>query len=137
MIRRKGSALLFAPILAPILALILTPILARPGHAGGTGSKFDGPWSVAVFTTAGSCDPSARFSGQIVNGDISYAYGSLEVTGHVETSGATSVRVTYGTARGEARGVLTATQGSGTWSGDGPNGHCAGTWNATRKQAGP
>jgi hypothetical protein len=95
-------------------------------------TKFDGPWSVIVQTTTGPCDASNRFSGQIVNGQISYAYGSLEVTGHVEANGATSVHVTYGTAHGEAHGHMTATYGSGTWSGDGPNGRCAGTWVATR-----
>jgi hypothetical protein len=96
-------------------------------------TQFDGPWSVVVRTSTGPCDPSTRFSGQIVNGDISYAYGSLEVTGRVEASGVTHVRVIYGDAHGEAHGRMTATQGSGTWSGDGPNGRCTGTWDATRK----
>ena len=119
------------------LALILSPAVvvsaltqARDALAEG---KFDGTWSVAVYTTTGTCDASYRFSGQIVNGDISYAYGSLEITGRVESSGATFVRVTAGTGHGEAHGRMTATHGSGTWSGVGPDGHCAGTWQATRK----
>ena len=96
-------------------------------------SKFDGSWSVAAYTTTGPCEASYRFSGQIVNGDISYAYGSLEVTGRVEPNGNTFVRITAGTARGEAHGRMTMTHGGGTWSGVGPDGHCAGTWQATRK----
>lgn len=117
--------------------VFLVATLAAPASMLATGlhaeTQFDGPWSVVVRTSTGPCDPSTRFSGQIVNGDISYAYGSLEVTGRVETSGVTHVRVIYGDAHGEAHGRMTATQGSGTWSGDGPNGRCTGTWDATRK----
>jgi hypothetical protein len=105
---------------------------AADGHAT---KKYDGTWSVTVQTTSGSCDPAQRFSGQIVNGEISYAYGSLDVTGRVEPSGATFVQVTYGSLHGEAHGHMTLTQGSGTWSGDGPDGRCAGTWSAARPSA--
>ena len=31
-------------------------------------SKYDGNWSVVVYTRSGPCDPAYRFSGQIVNG---------------------------------------------------------------------
>jgi len=124
MIRNTAGALLLA---ATFAASALTP--AAYVHAA---AKYDGQWSVVVYTSIGPCDASYRFSGQIVNGEISYAYGSLEVTGHVEASGATSVRVTTGSAHGEAHGHTTATHGSGTWSGDGPDGRCAGTWIATR-----
>jgi hypothetical protein len=124
MIRYAAGALLVA---AAVLASVLTP---RTGAYAGT--RYDGLWSVVVYTSSGPCDPSYRFSGQIANGEISYAYGTLVVTGRVEESGATSVRVTAGAAHGEAHGHMTVTHGSGTWSGDGPNGHCAGTWIATR-----
>jgi hypothetical protein len=124
MIRYTAAAILIATTCA---ASALTP--ATCAYAG---TNFDGQWSVVVYTSSGPCDPSYRFSGQIVNGQISYAYGSLEVTGHVEASGATSVRVTAGSAHGEAHGRMTATRGSGTWSGDGPNGRCGGIWIAAR-----
>jgi hypothetical protein len=113
-------------------AIFAASALTQPTD-GRAATAFDGPWSVVVYTLVGQCDPSARFSGQIVNGEISYAYGSLDVTGHVEANGFTRVHVIYGTAHGEAHGRLTATQGSGTWSGDGPEGRCSGTWSATRK----
>jgi len=105
--------------------------LALPADARA-GGKFDGPWSVVILTTNGKCDPSYRISGQIVNGGIYYSYGSLAVTGNVQENGATSVHVTYGTDHGEAHGRLQATYGTGTWSGNGPDGHCSGTWVATR-----
>ncbi len=117
-------------ILAPVVTLAFA-IPAQAADERATG-KYDGMWSVTVYTTSGPCDPAQRISGQIVNGEISYAYGSLDVTGHVEPSGATRVHVTYGSAHGEAHGHMTPTQGSGTWSGDSPDGRCAGTWSATR-----
>jgi hypothetical protein len=123
MIRNTAGIILLATTLASIFT---------QAAAVRAATKFDGPWSVVIYTSTGPCDVSNRFSGQIVNGEISYAYGSLEVTGHVEASGTTVVRVTYGSAHGEAHGHLTTTQGSGTWSGDGPDGRCAGTWIATR-----
>lgn len=125
MIRTTGGILLIAATLAG-------PAVTQAADDVRAAGKYDGAWSVTVYTTSGPCEAAQRFSGQIVHGEISYAYGSLEVTGHVETSGATIVRVLYGTARGQAHGHMTATQGGGTWSGDGPNGHCAGTWMATR-----
>ena len=95
-------------------------------------SKFDGPWSVVVYTMSGSCDASYRISGQIVNGEISYAYGSITVTGHVDANGTTHVRVSSAQGHGEAHGRMTESRGAGTWSGHGDNGPCAGTWIATR-----
>lgn len=124
MIRNAVGAILVPATLAASALTQATDVSAA--------SKFDGPWSVVILTTTGPCDPSYRFSGQIVDGAISYAYGSIEVTGRVEASGITSVRVTAGSSHGEAHGRLTATYGSGTWSGHGPDGYCAGTWVATQ-----
>jgi hypothetical protein len=117
---------------AIILTAMLVASVFMPTTQTRAGTPFDGAWSVVVMTTAGSCDASFRFSGQIVNGEISYAYNTLEVTGRVVASGAAWVRVKRGTDHGEAHGKLTPTHGSGTWSGQGPQGRCAGTWTATR-----
>lgn len=114
-----------------LLAATLIVSALTSATDGRAGTKFDGQWSVVVYTSSGPCDASYRFSGQIVNGEISYAYNTIEVTGRVEASGATHVQVTASDAHGEAHGHMTATQGSGTWSGVGPNGRCAGTWVAT------
>jgi len=114
-----------------LAATLAMPTLTQAADARAT-AKYDGPWSVVVYSSSGPCEAAQRFSGQIVNGQISYAYGSLEVTGHVEPNGVTMVHVTYGTAHGEAHGHMTTMQGSGTWAGDGPDGRCAGTWSATR-----
>ncbi len=121
----------YAAAIIPLAATFAASTLTQAADVRAT-AKYDGAWSVVVYTSSGPCEAAHRFSGQIVNGQISYAYGSLEVTGHVEPSGATMVHVTYGTARGEAHGHMTLTRGSGTWTGDGPDGRCAGTWMATR-----
>jgi len=123
MIIRTAGTLLIAALL--VLSIATAPLAST--------TDFDGPWSVVVHTSTGPCDPAARFSGQIMNGEIYYAYGSIEVTGRVEANGATKVHVTYSGSHGEAHGHLTQTHGSGTWSGSGPDGYCAGTWEATRK----
>lgn len=124
MIRNAARQILSAAILAGVVSM--------PMKDARAGSKYDGQWSVIIFTSTGTCDPSYRISGQIVNGEISYAYGSVVVMGHVLASGATVVRVTAGDRHGEAHGHMTASHGNGTWSGQGPDGHCAGTWIATR-----
>ena len=121
---------------ALILAATLAASALTPTTNAGAGTQFDGQWSVVVYTSSGPCDASYRFSGQIVNGEISYAYSMIQVNGRVEPSGATHVVVTASDAHGEAHGHMTATHGSGTWSGIGPNGRCAGTWVATRPGAG-
>jgi hypothetical protein len=127
MMRNSAIAVLLAATLA-------APAVAQAGDARAS-NKYDGPWSVVVMTLRGPCDASYRFSGQIVNGIISYSYGTLEVSGRVASNGATFVRVTHGTDHGEGRGRLMATYGTGTWSGHGPNGICAGRWVATRAGA--
>jgi hypothetical protein len=124
MIHKKVAAVFLAAIFAAT-ELTLTA-------AASAGSKFDGSWSVVVFTRSGPCDPSFRFSGQIVNGQISYAYNALDVTGAVADSGETHVHVTAGDNHGEAHGHMSVTQGAGVWSGVGPDGRCEGTWIATR-----
>lgn len=104
-------------------------LLAGSAHAG---TVYDGPWSVVVRTASGPCDPSYRISGQITDGQIYYAYGSIEVSGRVAANGDTHVHVTAGSSHGEAHGHMTPTHGNGTWSGQGADGRCAGTWVATR-----
>lgn len=115
-----------------LFAAILIASAVMPASYGRAGTKYDGQWSVIVYTSSGSCDAAFRFSGQIVNGEISYAYSNIEITGRVEPSGDTHAHVTVTGGHGEAHGHMTATQGSGTWTGEGSDGHCAGTWVATR-----
>ncbi len=119
-----------------VCALAVAAAVAAPGSTAGASTKFDGLWSVVVYTTSGQCEPSYRFSGQIRNGEISYANNSLDVTGEVVESGAVFVKVVSRSGHAEAHGQFTTTQGGGTWSGESADGRCSGTWTATRPDNG-
>jgi hypothetical protein len=94
-------------------------------------SKFDGAWTLVVYTRAGPCDQSYRFSGQISNGIIEYS-GVVNLSGRVTPNGAAYARVTGGSNYAVASGHMTARRGTGTWRGQAPNGFCSGYWVATR-----
>ena len=95
-------------------------------------SKFDGNWSLVVYTRSGPCDASYRFAGQIVNGAVVYGGAGINIYGRVRPNGAASLRVSSGSAYAVASGHLTATHGSGVWSGQASGGRCSGSWVATR-----
>jgi hypothetical protein len=96
-------------------------------------SKYDGNWSVVVYTRSGPCDPAYRFSGQIVNGAIVYSGGlPIDFSGRVRSNGATSLRVSSGSAFAVASGRLNGVRGAGTWHGQAAGGQCAGNWVAQR-----
>ena len=97
-------------------------------------TKFDGNWSVVVYTRNGPCDAAYRFAGQIVNGVIVYSggLGSIDFSGRVRSSGAAYLRVASGSAYAVASGHLTAVRGAGSWYGRAQGGRCSGTWVAQR-----
>jgi hypothetical protein len=112
----------------------------RHGHGGGlnagdlvrAATKFDGNWSLVVYTRSGPCDASYRFAGQIANSAVVYGGGSVQVYGRVRPNGAVSLRVSRGSAYAVGSGHLTATHGAGSWYGVASGGRCSGSWVATR-----
>src|SRR5882757_5714226 len=98
----KGSALLAVAVL----------IASTPGHA----ASFDGPWSVTIVTQAGNCDAAYAFPMQVVGGRV-IASGGTAMAGRVGGGGAVNVSLTQGASNGRANGRLSATSGSGRWSG--------------------
>jgi hypothetical protein len=92
MIRNTAGTILLA---ATVTAVALT----QATHVRAAG-KFDGTWSVAVYTRSGPCDAAYRFSGQIVNGVIVYngGLGPIDFSGRVRPNGAASLRVASGSA---------------------------------------
>jgi len=96
-------------------------------------TKYDGAWSVVIYTKTGPCDAAYRFSGQITNGIIYYTgiFG-IDFSGRVRPGGAAYARVSSGPHYAVANGRMSVTRGGGVWHGHGPNGSCAGTWVATR-----
>src|SRR5262249_61086208 len=67
MIRNTAGTILLA-------ATVTAAALTQATHVRAAG-KYDGNWSVAVYTRSGPCDAAYRFSGQIVNGVIVYNGG--------------------------------------------------------------
>jgi len=124
MIRNTAGTILLA-------ATVAAAALTQATYVGAAG-KFDGNWSVVVYTRSGPCDAAYRFSGQIVNGAIVYNGGGIDLAGRVRSNGAASLRVSSGSAFAIASGHLTANRGAGTWYGEAGGGRCAGNWVAQR-----
>jgi hypothetical protein len=96
-------------------------------------ASFDGPWSVVVQTTRGSCDPSSRFGILIRGGSVQYmGGGAVNVSGRVSSSGQVSVNVSSAGQSAYGSGRLANGRGSGTWRGQGSQGSCSGVWSASQ-----
>jgi hypothetical protein len=124
MIRNTATTILLA-------ATVTAAALTQATHVRAA-TKFDGSWSVVVYTRSGPCDAAYRFSGQIVNGMIVYNGGGIDLAGRVRSNGAASLRVSSGSAFAVASGHLNAARGAGTWYGQASGGRCAGNWVAQR-----
>ncbi|HUZ33799.1 MAG TPA: hypothetical protein VMV19_17095 [Xanthobacteraceae bacterium] len=124
MIHNKAGAILLASTLAAAAQSQVTC-----AHAAG---RYDGTWSMVVFTRTGPCDAAYRFSGQIVNGVITYGSLGIDLAGYVGSGGDTYARVSGGGAHAVAYGRMGATRGGGRWRGRTSSGYCTGTWVATR-----
>jgi hypothetical protein len=126
MIRNTAGTILLA-------AAVTAAALTQATHVRAAG-KFDGNWSVAVYTRSGPCDAAYRFSGQIVNGVIVYngGLGPIDFSGRVRPNGAAYLRVASGSAFAVASGHLSGARGAGTWYGQASGGRCVGNWVAQR-----
>jgi hypothetical protein len=97
-------------------------------------SSFDGSWSILIITDQGECDRAYRYGIRIVRGEIIYdGEAGVTFTGRVERNGRVTASVERGQQRATARGRLSGTRGSGTWSGISSTGACSGRWEAERR----
>ncbi|MDR3419868.1 MAG: hypothetical protein P4L80_01270 [Xanthobacteraceae bacterium] len=115
-----------------LLVAIFAAAALTPASDALAATRYDGAWSLVIYTRSGPCDQSYRLSGQIVNGVIVYDGIGANVTGRVGSNGAAFVRVTSGSSYAVASGRLTTMRGAGTWRGRVSNGFCAGIWAAMR-----
>ena len=93
-------------------------------------NNFDGKWSVVIMTTKGDCDRAYRYPVAISGASlINLGDASFDISGKVQGNGAITVRVSYGQKSAAGTGRLSATFGTGSWSG----GECSGTWTAERR----
>ncbi|MGB6536874.1 MAG: hypothetical protein WBF58_13025 [Xanthobacteraceae bacterium] len=93
-------------------------------------SVFDGNWSVAIYTSYGSCG-SYRAAIRISGGRVEGGNGDYSVNGRVSPSGAVSVTVSGGAGSASGYGRLSRSSGGGRWRSSG--GECAGSWSASRR----
>jgi hypothetical protein len=113
---------------------VSVPVVAPARPAPPVSTAFDGDWSVVIMTQSGGCDRAYRYGVRIANGDVVYdGGGPVDLQGHVFSNGSVRVRVSGAGQEAEGQGRLSRTLGTGTWSGQGSLGSCAGTWQAERR----
>ena len=117
---------------AAFAALALAAAIGLVSHAKAA-AGYDGAWKVVIITQSGNCDPAYSYPVKVVDGRVSYSGdGSFEISGNVAASGGVSVAIARGDQRASASGKLTATSGSGQWTGKSASTACSGRWEASR-----
>jgi hypothetical protein len=113
---------------------VSVPVVVPARPAPPVSTAFDGDWSVVIMTQSGGCDRAYRYGVRIANGDVVYdGGGPVDLQGHVFSNGSVRVRVSGAGQEAQGQGRLSRTLGTGTWSGQGSLGSCAGTWQAERR----
>jgi hypothetical protein len=94
--------------------------------------RYDGVWSVSIFTTRGDCIASYRYPMRIANGVLANGGDlAINVSGRVAPNGAVRVTLSHGDTRAAAAGRLSGGFGGGSWSGA----SCSGSWTAQRRSS--
>src|SRR5262249_60310561 len=91
MMRNTTSTILLAATVAAAILTQATYVRAA--------TKFDGNWSLVVYTRSGPCDASYRLAGQIVNRAAGYGGGRRAGYGPGPPPGAGSLRGAGGAAQ--------------------------------------
>ncbi|HXD14307.1 MAG TPA: hypothetical protein VNU65_09015 [Xanthobacteraceae bacterium] len=99
---------------------------ARPNTA------YDGVWSVMIYTQAGDCPQSLRYSVRIAGGRVLSDDQAYQVAGTVAPNGETRVVVAEHDRSASGVGRLSGNQGQGRWRTS--TGECVGQWTAERRQ---
>jgi hypothetical protein len=94
---------------------------------------YDGEWSVLIVTEKGSCDRAYRYGVQIVNGNVVYDGGVVNLSGRVAANGRVQVAVSSSNGRANGSGRLSRNLGEGSWNGQSGPSVCSGYWTAERR----
>ena len=97
-------------------------------------TPYDGAWSVLIVTERGICDRAYRYGVQIVNGNVVYDGGAVNMSGRVAANGAVRVTVSTGNASANGLGRLSRNTGRGNWIGRSGAELCSGHWEAERRR---
>jgi hypothetical protein len=93
--------------------------------------RYDGSWSVTIYTKSGNCPSSLRYSVHVAGGRVLGDDPSYQVNGSVATNGATRVTVSEKGQSASGSGRLSGNGGGGLWRTS--TGECAGQWTAERR----
>lgn len=119
-------------IFALSAAALFVMIAVGPQSEAAAAGRYDGRWSVVIYTLRGDCDRSLRYSLQIVNNRVLAEQQSYQVRGNVAAGGAIRVTVAEGGRSASGSGRLVGNVGRGKWRTS--TGQCAGQWTAERRQ---
>jgi|SRR5688572_14986246 hypothetical protein len=109
--------------------LTLVSVIWIMGTPVAAAAPFDGSWTVKIASNSGACK-SGSIPVEVKDGKIVSNSPVVNVSGQVGNSGGLKVIVGDGVRKANGSGKLSATSGTGTWSGGG--GICSGTWVAER-----
>jgi hypothetical protein len=113
-------------------AALITASAALAANTSFAVPRYDGVWSVSIFTTKGDCIASYRYPMRIANGVLANGGDlAINVSGRVAPSGVIRVTLSHGDTRAAASGRLSAGVGRGSWSGA----SCSGSWTAQRRSS--
>ena len=110
-------------------ALALLSAFWMIGTPAAAAAPFDGSWTVKIASNSEACK-SGTLPIEVREGKIVSGNPVVNVSGQVAQSGGLRVVVGDGMRKANGSGRLSASGGSGTWSGGG--GICTGTWVAER-----
>jgi hypothetical protein len=121
-------------IFVATMTVLLVASASIPTDAAPRGarpSKFDGQWSVVIYTLVGDCDRSLRYSLHIVDGQVQADDQGYQAAGLVAANGVIRVVVAEAGRSASGIGKLSGNNGRGEWHTS--TGQCAGQWTAVRR----
>ena len=128
-VQPKSTAWWLAASVLAIASLMFVAFAAK----AKAGASYDGAWKVVIITQSGNCDPAYSYPVRVSAGRVSYAGdGSFEISGNVSEGGGVNVTIARGDQKASGTGRLTASAGSGSWSGKSASTACSGRWEASR-----
>jgi hypothetical protein len=119
-------------IVTAAFVAVLGASVGIPSAAARSNTAYDGVWSVMIYTQAGDCPQSLRYSVRIVGGRVLSDDQAYQVDGIVAPNGETRVVVAEHDRSANGVGRLSGNQGQGRWRTS--TGECAGQWTAERRQ---
>jgi hypothetical protein len=106
-------------------------LVATMPFAALAANRYDGSWSVTIYTQSGNCPSSLRYSVRVDRGRVIADDQSYQVNGVVAPNGATRVTVSQQGQSASGSGRLSGNGGGGRWRTS--TGQCAGQWTAERR----